>query len=170
MALVKCNECGNDVSSEAAACPKCGAKPPKETSTATIVVGGFFALIVGSYVINSAEKSSAPPPAPKSAAEIQGDKELNEAILVGRVLKKAAKDPSSFKMESFVIFPGGSACYEYRAKNSFGAVVPAQAVYDGGLALTSENDGNRFVKRWNAVCTKPGGKERAGGLNMLGVW
>lgn len=27
MALVKCNECGGDVSDKAAACPKCGAKP-----------------------------------------------------------------------------------------------------------------------------------------------
>ena len=27
MALVKCHECGREVSTEAAACPNCGAKP-----------------------------------------------------------------------------------------------------------------------------------------------
>jgi len=32
MALIKCHECGNDVSSEAQACPKCGAAPQKEKS------------------------------------------------------------------------------------------------------------------------------------------
>jgi RNA polymerase subunit RPABC4/transcription elongation factor Spt4 len=32
MAMIKCAECGNDVSSQAAACPKCGAPPPKVRS------------------------------------------------------------------------------------------------------------------------------------------
>lgn len=172
MALIKCKECGGDVSTEAGACPKCGAKPPKQTSTATIVIGGFFALVVGSYVLNStgSQGSKSAPPAAKSAEEVKADLELNTAIAVGRVLKKSAKDPSSFKMESFVVYPGGPACYEYRAKNSFGAIVPAKAVFDGTAALTSENDGSRFIKVWNSVCTKPGGKDRAGGLNLLRVW
>ena len=35
MALLSCHECGNDVSSEAKACPKCGAKVKKEMSHST---------------------------------------------------------------------------------------------------------------------------------------
>lgn len=38
MALVKCKECGTEVSSSAKACPKCGAKPPKKTSMFTWLV------------------------------------------------------------------------------------------------------------------------------------
>jgi hypothetical protein len=73
-------------------------------------------------------------------------------------------------MESFLIFPGGATCMEYRGKNSFGATVPGRAVYDGSMILTSDRDGNKFVKLWNAICTKSGGTEHAGGLNLLGMW
>lgn len=64
MALVKCKECGSEISNKAKACPKCGATPPKETSKFTIVVGGFFALIVGMAVF----RPSGPPDTPIVAA------------------------------------------------------------------------------------------------------
>jgi RNA polymerase subunit RPABC4/transcription elongation factor Spt4 len=35
MALVKCKECGEKVSTKSKACPNCGAKPPKKTSFVT---------------------------------------------------------------------------------------------------------------------------------------
>jgi hypothetical protein len=47
MALVKCKQCGNDVATNAAACPKCGAPVPKGTSAGKIllyVFGGLFSL------------------------------------------------------------------------------------------------------------------------------
>lgn len=171
MALVTCKECGKNMSSEAKSCPSCGAPPPKTTSTATIVVGGFFAMIVASCVYNQATTVPAAP-AQKSEAEKKEDAELNIAIAAGRVLKKGMKDPASFKVESFVYFPGGAACYEYRGKNSFGAVVPGKAVFDGGGKLLTSGDRDRknFVALWNRICTAQGGKERAGGLNLLGVW
>lgn len=40
MALIKCRECGEPVSTTAAACPKCGAPPKKQKSG-----GGFFGTI-----------------------------------------------------------------------------------------------------------------------------
>ena len=43
MALKKCKECGNDVSTEAASCPKCGAVIKKKT--------GFWRYIVGAFLI-----------------------------------------------------------------------------------------------------------------------
>lgn len=63
MALLKCTECGNDVSSKAAACPKCGAKPPKEkrSSRWLIVLGGLV-------VIGIAQSMFLPKPAPAPAA------------------------------------------------------------------------------------------------------
>jgi hypothetical protein len=173
MSLVTCHECKQQISSEAKVCPQCGAKPKKGIGVGAIVLVGIVGWIAYqcTSASNEMQRSASNPPAVKSAAEIQADKDLNTAIAAGRVLKKSAKDPSSFKMESFVIFPGGAACYEYRAKNSFGAVVPAQAVFTPpATMLTSEHDRNRFVKSWNSTCTKPGGAERAGGLNLLGVW
>jgi hypothetical protein len=43
VALVKCKECGEEVSTKAKACPKCGAWLPKKTS---IVTWGVLALIL----------------------------------------------------------------------------------------------------------------------------
>lgn len=46
MALIKCSECGSDVSDKAVACPKCGAKPKKKTSIFTWIIGAIFFVIV----------------------------------------------------------------------------------------------------------------------------
>jgi hypothetical protein len=40
MALIKCKECGNEVSNSASTCPKCGAKVPKKTGIGTWIVSG----------------------------------------------------------------------------------------------------------------------------------
>lgn len=47
MALIKCHECGNETSTTAASCPKCGAKPAKTSLFAQFTVGVvllFFGL------------------------------------------------------------------------------------------------------------------------------
>lgn len=47
MALVKCKECGTDISTDAKACPKCGAKQRRTSAfTAAVVIGiiGWIAL------------------------------------------------------------------------------------------------------------------------------
>lgn len=54
MALIKCHECGGDVSTEASACPKCGAPPAKQaTAPATpakkkdgVGIGGVIGIVV----------------------------------------------------------------------------------------------------------------------------
>ena len=53
MALVKCKECNEEISSKAKVCPKCGAKPPKKTSLFTWLV-----LIIIVFVIYSVSQSS----------------------------------------------------------------------------------------------------------------
>lgn len=170
MALITCHECSAKISDGAISCPQCGAKPEKKTSLSTWIIGAIVLAFMVKCTTDTQTTNNNVPSA-KSAAEVKADAELNNGIAAGKLLKNAAKDPSSFKMESFLIFAGGATCYEYRAKNSFGAIVPGRAVFDGNQTLlTSDRDGNKFVKAWNATCTKPGGNERAGGLNLLGVW
>jgi hypothetical protein len=61
MALVKCKECDEQVSTSAKACPKCGAKPPKKTSTITWIVGIVVAFgIYGAIRAPSAKTASEP--------------------------------------------------------------------------------------------------------------
>lgn len=55
MALVKCKECGEKVSTKAKACPNCGAKAPKKTSLFTWLVLIFIIFIV--YVANQSPTS-----------------------------------------------------------------------------------------------------------------
>lgn len=50
MALVKCKECGEQVSTKAKTCPNCGAKAPKKTSLVTWFILGLIILIV--YISN----------------------------------------------------------------------------------------------------------------------
>lgn len=49
MALVKCEECGADISSEAVACPQCGKKIPRTsafTKFMAVVIGGLLLIFV----------------------------------------------------------------------------------------------------------------------------
>lgn len=46
MALTKCKECGEQISTKAETCPKCGAKPPKTTSLLTWIVVAFVVFVV----------------------------------------------------------------------------------------------------------------------------
>ncbi|MBR6570660.1 MAG: zinc-ribbon domain-containing protein [Clostridia bacterium] len=50
MALVKCPECGKEVSSNAAACPHCGSPIPKRMVPVTIERGKTIAMAVNCYV------------------------------------------------------------------------------------------------------------------------
>ena len=66
MALTKCKECGNEVSTEAKNCPKCGAPVPKKTSPIAWVIAGIVGFAIFSAVYDS--NTSAPPQAPAKRA------------------------------------------------------------------------------------------------------
>lgn len=51
MALQKCHECGNDVSTEASNCPKCGAPVKKKPTILARVSAGVGLVIVGLFGI-----------------------------------------------------------------------------------------------------------------------
>jgi hypothetical protein len=64
MALMKCKECGNQISSSAKSCPKCGAKVKssgcfgKLFKIAVYIVIGFLALSLIVYLIDPPDKST----------------------------------------------------------------------------------------------------------------
>jgi DNA-directed RNA polymerase subunit RPC12/RpoP len=176
MALIKCEECGNDVSTEAKACPKCGAKIKykKPTSRTTMIIGGLFAIsmVAGIATSNNAavEKQSAEAArkaamtpeqkAAEDAAKAKRTTQIQRAGAGALALKKGMKDPTAFELTSLVLKPDGTACYEFRGKNSFGAVFPTAAVATSkGKLLTQERDKNAFVKAWNDGCTVTGGDD-----------
>lgn len=151
MALKKCKECGNEVSTSAKACPKCGAKVVKSVGP----IGIIFALMVGfvayscSSVMNgiSRHPTEQRTPAQTAAAqeEYQADKRrFDQAYDVAKTIRRNAKDPSSVTFNSIAV--SGDAdivCVIFRAKNSFGAIVPgAYVLFAGEL-----RDDARLVKK-----------------------
>lgn len=117
---------------------------------------------------NAARKEAA-------AAKVLTDKEKRDTQLqvagAGAVmLKRAMKDPEAFELKSLLVMPNGTACYDYRAKNSFGAILSSSAVLtDTGKMLLQERDGNAFVNAWNKNCTVSGGDEIAPLVKSIGV-
>lgn len=46
MALIKCKECGNEISSEAKTCPQCGVTPKTPTNMITAIGSVIFGVLV----------------------------------------------------------------------------------------------------------------------------
>lgn len=59
MALIKCKECGNEISNKAKECPSCGAPLPKKTSIVTWTF--LFAVIVVILVVATSGKKTSKP-------------------------------------------------------------------------------------------------------------
>ena len=174
MALVKCQECGSPVSDQAAACPKCGAKMPRNTSRVTLLLGGLFAIFVAQMVFSSGRSGgdAAPAAAPVSEAERAAlqraaqDKESDDRrrgliAAAAKSLRDGMHDPGSFEIESVMMMGNRAGCYSYRAKNGFGALRSAQAVLTPDTAfLTSDHSG--FVTAWNKYCAGQKGQSLTG--------
>jgi hypothetical protein len=85
-------------------------------------------------------------------------------------LKSAMKDPEAFELRSAIAMPNGASCYEYRGKNSFGAVLPSAAILTSkGKLLVQESDGNAFVNAWNKECAGTNGQEMEPLFRQLGL-
>lgn len=98
----------------------------------------------------------------KKADKAKRDFQINLAGQAAKVLKNGMKDPDSFELKSLLFMPNGTACYEYRATNSFGAHLAGKAVLTTkGSLLVHEQNGNVFVSAWNKECTVSGGEEIA---------
>lgn len=165
MALVKCKECGNDVSTDAATCPKCGAKRAKATSKLTWIVGGFFALVITIGIIQSNGSPSAPaaPSPEKTKADKERDQRTIAAASAMKVLKSSLRDPKSVEWESARTNDTGTlVCISYRARNGFGGMNAAHLVVADGRATESSAE-------WNKRCTPTLNNVTDGALQLLEI-
>ena len=69
MALIKCKECGEEISTKAKSCPKCGVVTPKKTSLITWFV--LFMMILGGYLSNTNVPSRAVTPSSTTSSPAQ---------------------------------------------------------------------------------------------------
>jgi hypothetical protein len=84
MALIKCKECGNEISSEAKTCPQCGATPKTPTNMATAIGSVLFAVLVFWFFLGGGVE--------KQAAKEMGNIEsqvANDAVTEYNITKKS---------------------------------------------------------------------------------
>ena len=73
MALVKCEECGNQVSTKATNCPQCGAKIPRKTSATRFLI--IIAILIAAYsttqMLGTTPSSSSAVSSAEPASEVE---------------------------------------------------------------------------------------------------
>lgn len=99
MALVKCKECGSEVSTKAKTCPKCGAKAPKKTSLFTWLV----AVIVVVVMFNSF--SSDPSSTSTTTANSNGSDDAEAPPAAPEWTTFESSDEMTGKRSSYAISP-----------------------------------------------------------------
>ena len=187
MALIACLECKHEVSTASKSCPSCGAKtrvPKRPMSTITKALLAVLGVgVIAIAAVDSGKKEESRKTAERRIASMspeqieslkvvkkKRDSQLQAAGIGALTLKNSMKDPEAFELKSMVVKINGAACYEYRAKNSFGATFPGSAVLSpAGKLLVQERDRNLFVALWNKECVPSGGDEIADYVKRVGI-
>lgn len=73
MALIKCHECGSEISSEATTCPKCGVTPKNATSVIKTIAGALLILVFGLYFFGGGVEKHAASEMNKIGAQVATD-------------------------------------------------------------------------------------------------
>jgi hypothetical protein len=167
MAIVKCRECGKDVSTEAKSCPHCGvAKPVPPSKTGNYIKLAFGALLVIAMVrcINEqqdrktnadaekqrVEATKTPEQKAKEVAEkAKSEVEFQSVVARLRALKASTKNPASFELVKALLTDDGTVCVVYRGTNSFNAVVTENRAISKDARVVD----------WNRFCGGKSGKD-----------
>jgi len=133
MALIKCKECGKEISKKAETCPHCGAplkKQPTQYGCGTLLLVGFIVII---FVSTFSSNEPSAPPKPKTSEEIRKERiEKGFSAWDGshraltKIIKKSMNDPDSYEHEETVYWDKGDHLIvrtTFRGKNAFGGVV-----------------------------------------------
>jgi hypothetical protein len=169
MALVRCSECKSKISDQAAACPQCGAPVSPRTNTAAsgnpkkrspLAIGclailgiGFLGAIISGVTNQKGGSASATANATENTsgedAEHKAETARTEfAAISVASLKKAMRDPDSFKLErAFTTMDAKYACILYRSRNGFGGMNRDHVVF-------TTKGGDQSAYAWNKHCVK----------------
>lgn len=147
MAIVKCHECGADVSTEAKACPKCGAKVKRPASRTKKLLYSLVAVVVVAGVV--AQQQNPEKRAAEAAARDGQVAQLQAGRAAMNALKSSLRDPDSMKLDAVRVSDDRQiVCIEYRARNGFGGVNRSMAVFVDRKQQATD-------AAWNKHCLKP---------------
>ena len=146
MSMTSCKECGNQVSTKAKTCPKCGAKTSSgwgigKVLVAIIVIGAVVGAVTGSIEGDKRAQSEASAEATRRAAltpeqrkaedeaKVLDEQRGNARIACEEFVKKTLHDPGSAEFSDFRTYPASRAkngiwtvTVTGRAKNGFNAL------------------------------------------------
>lgn len=150
MALIKCHECGTEVSTEAKTCQKCGAKPKKPPSlVAALIVILLGIAFVGATLSDKGEGDTAPETPEQTAQKGISQERYSAATVTSSILRASMRDPESLKFETLLVSEdAATVCAQYRARNGFGGM-------NRELFVSSEEGHSQTLDAWNKHCTKP---------------
>ena len=140
MALIKCPECGKEISDKSKKCPECGypiKKLKKKSGTKRkiiipliIVIGIIFIISITAIIIKLSNGKSTQQVEQQTQTEIVTEAPLNDyeyaAINLVNKLKDRLKNPDSLKIYSLSVrhfYKGETTyhfCIDYSAQNGFG--------------------------------------------------
>lgn len=148
MALGKCKECGEQVSSKADKCPHCGAPAKKSGSSAGGCLVLIIVVVVGIWVLAGSDESGSGEPstsAPSTSWETR-DNSTMAYIMMEDFVKRRLKAPSTAKFQGILDGRGDAvtrlADHAYRidsyvdAQNGFGAQIRNR--FRGEIKQTSD--------------------------------
>ena len=165
--MVKCRECGKEVSDQAKTCPHCGiANPAPPSRFGTYMKVGLGALVVIGMVRcisdqegrktnaeserQRVEASKTPEQRAREVAEkAKSEAEFQSVVSRLRALKASSKNPTSFELVDALLMDDGTVCVVYRGTNSFNAVVTENKAIARDLRVVD----------WNRFCAGKSGKE-----------
>lgn len=138
MALKKCPECGNDVSTKAEKCPHCGAKVKKNIGCLG-VIGILILLGIFSSLFDKQNKTTTSSSTSGTASSVKTPEELRKERVerafspwdgsqrkLEAFIKESMNDPDSYDHVKTVYWDKGSyliVMTTFRGKNAFGGVV-----------------------------------------------
>lgn len=157
MALRRCKECGNEISSRAESCPHCGAKAKKKTSLFTwmvlaIFIFAFVGVITGDRDASTSKSSSVNKPKAQKPSMTAAQKQAKEKKLLGE-LKTIPSDEVYMNLsryeELMEMFPGNNrytnkySHYKQKVKELEGRIGKMPPAGWGGVPFAVE----RIVKK-----------------------
>lgn len=153
VALIKCKECGAQVSTKAEACPSCGAKVKKPLgclgwTLLLIVMLPVGLIVLGSFSRNGDQSRSAGDRKPSPAQYKYGAREFVKAIL---------KDPESAEFRNEFVGAKGVPCGEVNAKNGFGGYTGFKRFVSAGKEATfieTADNAKEFDNLWKELCAR----------------
>lgn len=146
MALTSCHECGYSVSTEAKACPQCGAAPKKSFSRLKIAVIGFAVVAVGLMASRPDSETSVP-----AADPVYPRTEISPQARA--LIRAGAKDEDSLKFRHEFTARAGVYCGEVNGKNSLGAYAGFKRfIANHKTVLFDDETTQDFSKAWREFC------------------